>query len=282
MFDGLQLLKIQLYDLVMVRRGGEVKNFGVELERTNLAYFTRAYVSPLIIFALSLLAFARFRDKEKPLTAFWGAFGVVLASLLISFALTRRGADQFAPFMILTSLILFYHCNRIKKITAFVFAVHSLVVTGMFIQTCMMRSQPYNATDYRRGTEWLIAHTEPGEIVGQGVWSDFGPLFYWDRHNRFLGGMDPVFQYRFNPETYWLMTINAAVRDLGKTSKYNPAKITDKEEPISTAWPRDLHTKWLFCAADWNKEVQEEIRKDKHTRIAYQDTHAVIYEFGAK
>ena len=91
--------------------------------------------------------------------------------------------------------------------------------------------------------------------------------------------MDPVFQYRYNPETYWLMTLNCAARDLGKTSKYNPLKIYNKEEDISTAWPRDLKTKWLFVSTDWNKEIQDELKKDKHTRIAYQDSHAIIYEF---
>ena len=75
------------------------------------------------------------------------------------------------------------------------------------------------------------------------------------------------------------MSLSAPARDIGKTSKFNPAKVSDKEEEISTAWPRDLKTKWLFCAADWYKELQDELKKDKHTRVAYQDSHAVIYEF---
>ena len=277
--DGLKLLKIQLIDLMVVRRIGEVKNFGVELERMNVGYFLRAYLSPTIVLAIGLLLFLRFRDKESKASAGWGALIIVGASFLISAFITRRGADQFAPFAILASLCILHQCKGIKKLTASVFIIHGLVITGMFIQTNFQRSSRTNATDYQKGAQWIAEHTEPGEIVGQGVWSDFGPLFYWNSRNRYLAGMDPIFQYRFNPETYWLMTLNCAARDLGKTSKYNPAIIGDKEEPVSIAWPRDLKTKWLFCSNEWNKEFQEELRKDKLTKIAYQDPHVTIYEF---
>jgi hypothetical protein len=277
--DGLQLLKIQLVDLMMVRRAGEVKNFGVELDRINLGYFNRAFLSPVIVLTISLLCLLRFRDKEKKAWAAWGALGVVAISFLLSLFITRRGADQFAPFAIVAALCLFHQCKGIGKFAALVFGIHGVVVTSLFVHANLTRSSRFNATDYQKGTEWLAKNTEEGEIVGQGVWSDFGPLFFWGRHNRYLGGMDPVFQYRYNPETYWLMSLNCASRDLGKTSKYNPVKVFDKEEPISTVWPRDLKTKWLFCSSDWNAEVQDELKKDKKTKIAYKDSHVVIYEF---
>ncbi len=279
MIDGFQLMKIQLVDLMFVRRAGEVKNFGVELERVNLGYFNRAYLGPLITVGVALLCLMRFRDKEKKAWAVWGALGVVALSFTISVFLTRRGADQFAPFTIIAALCIFHQCKGISKFTAVAFSLYSLSVTGMLLNSNFQRKQRVNAADFQRGTEWLKAHTQEGEIVGHGVWSDFGPLFYWNPHNRYLGGMDPIFQYRFNPETYWLMTVNCAARDLGKTSRYNPAIVGDKEEDLSVAWPRDLNTKWLFCASDWNIELQNELKKDKNTRIAYKDSHVIIFEF---
>jgi hypothetical protein len=279
MLDGLQLIKIQLFDLMVVRRAGEIKNFGVELDRVNLGYFNRAYLGPVIAVAVGALCLLRFRDKEKKAWAVWGALGIVALSFAISVFLTRRGADQFAPFAILAALCLFHQCKGLSKFTAVAFTLYGITITSLFLHSNLTRKAKFNATDYRRGAEWLAAHSEPGEIVGHGVWSDFGPLFYWNSHNRYLGGMDPIFQYRYNPETYWLMTVNCAARDLGKTSKFNPAIVGDKEEDISTAWPRDLKTKWLFCASDWNIELQDELKKDKHTRIAYKDSSVVIFEF---
>ncbi|MEI8281375.1 MAG: hypothetical protein WCG75_03120 [Armatimonadota bacterium] len=279
MMDGLHLLKIQLYDLMLVRRAGEVKNFGVELERLNVGYFLRAFLGPLILFVVSGLIWLKFRDRTLKSSAFLGAFGIMAAAFMLSILITRRGSDQFAPFAILTSLVIFHQCKGIPKFTAHAVGVNVFVVIVLFIQTHLNRADKYNATDYRAGANWLIAHTQPGEIVGQGVWSDFGPLFYWDTHNRFFGGMDPVFQYRYNPSTYWLMTLICAGREQGKTGAFNPAKSSAKEEDISTAWPRDLKTKWLFCSKDWDIEYQDALKKDKHTKIAYSDKHCVIYEF---
>ena len=279
MIDGLQLMKIQLLDLMQVRRAGEVKNFGVELDKINQAYFFRAFLSPLILSAIPLLCLLRFRDKEKSVPAIWGALGMVAVALALSVFITRRGVDQFAPFTVLFAMLLFHKCKGVTKFAGVVVAIHALLVTAMFIQANAERPSRFNATDYKAGTEWIAAHTQPGEIVGQGVWSDFGPLFYWNPHNRYLGGMDPVFQYRYDPGTYWLMTLNASTRDLGKTSRYNPLKEPGKEEDVSTIWPRELKTKWLFCSSDWNSAIQDELKKDKHTRIAYQDKHVVIYEF---
>ena len=277
--DGLQLLKVQLWDLMIVRRAGEVKNFGVELDRVSISYFKRAMLSPIILVIISTICFFRFRSKEQKDTAIWGLLAVVGASLLISLAVTKRGADQFAPFAVLTALYIFNQCKGITRFMAITFALHGVLITSLFIQSNFERHDRINATDYKAGAEWLASHTQPGEIVGQGVWSDFGPLFFWNPRNRYLGGMDPVFQYRFNPETYWLITISCSGRDLGKTSKYNPIRVFDKEEEISTAWPRDLKTKWLFCATDWNPEIQAELKKDPNTRIAFRDSHAIVYEF---
>ena len=28
-------------------------------------------------------------------------------------------------------------------------------------------------------------------------------LFYWNQNNYYIGGMDPIFQYAYNPTLYW-------------------------------------------------------------------------------
>jgi hypothetical protein len=50
---------------------------------------------------------------------------------------------------------------------------------------------------------WLEANTEPGDVVFHAHWDNFGPLFARDRANRYLGGMDPIFQYAHDPGLYW-------------------------------------------------------------------------------
>ncbi len=59
------------------------------------------------------------------------------------------------------------------------------------------------ATTLQPIAEHLRAHSEPGEPVFHARWDNFGPLFAFNRHNRYLGGMDPIFQYAHDPQSYW-------------------------------------------------------------------------------
>jgi hypothetical protein len=50
---------------------------------------------------------------------------------------------------------------------------------------------------------WLARNSEPGDVVFHTHWDSFGPLFARNRTNRYLGGMDPIFQYAHDPGAYW-------------------------------------------------------------------------------
>lgn len=50
---------------------------------------------------------------------------------------------------------------------------------------------------------WLAENAEPGDVVFHAHWDNFGPLFAHNRASRYLGGMDPIFQYAHDPGLYW-------------------------------------------------------------------------------
>jgi len=50
---------------------------------------------------------------------------------------------------------------------------------------------------------WLAEHGRPGDVVFHAHWDNFGPLFARNRVSRYLGGMDPIFQYAHDPGLYW-------------------------------------------------------------------------------
>lgn len=52
-------------------------------------------------------------------------------------------------------------------------------------------------------SRWLAARAEPGDTVFHLHWDNFGPLFAWNRSQRYIGGMDPIFQYAHSPRRYW-------------------------------------------------------------------------------
>jgi hypothetical protein len=52
-------------------------------------------------------------------------------------------------------------------------------------------------------SDWLEANSTPGDIVFHAHWDNFAPLFAANRANRYLGGMDPIFQFAHDPARYW-------------------------------------------------------------------------------
>ncbi len=58
--------------------------------------------------------------------------------------------------------------------------------------------------DAKTVAETLTEVSPAGSIVYMPDWSIFPKLFAHNRHNRYLTGFDPVFQYQYSPEMYWL------------------------------------------------------------------------------
>ncbi len=51
--------------------------------------------------------------------------------------------------------------------------------------------------------DWLARNSVKGDVVFHAHWDNFGPLFANNRENRYLGGMDPIFQFEHDPHRYW-------------------------------------------------------------------------------
>ena len=51
--------------------------------------------------------------------------------------------------------------------------------------------------------EYLLEHGEQNDLVFHARWDNFGPLFAHNRQSRYLGGMDPIFQYAHDARSYW-------------------------------------------------------------------------------
>jgi hypothetical protein len=280
LLDGLQLLKVQLFDLMLARRAGEITNFGVELNPADQKYFMYAMLGPVAVLFVGLLFAFRTKGRQKSEGEMIGAMLVVLGSLLISMLITRRGVDQVAPFAILGGMLLVQRSGGFNILASLLLGGYSAFVVGTWGYKHQVRTTKHNITGFKKVGEWLTQNTEKGEIVGNALWSDFGPLFYWNRHNRFFSGMDPVFQYRRSPENYWLMTVNAPGRMLGRTSPFNPMKKLDEgEDLISTLWPEKLQARYMVIATSWNRPLQEELKNDPKTKMVYRDDFAIVYEF---
>lgn len=275
--DGLALLKVQLIDLMVAKRQGLIQNFGSELAPVSNSYFIRSMLGPVILFGCGIF-FALRAKREKDGFALGAGLLITLGALGIGMLLTRRGVDQFVPFALTSTLLLIRQTGGINWLAGLIFATNSAVSIGGFVWQHHLRGHKYNATDYRGAGEWLKANTPKGEIVGQAQWSDFGPIFYWNQHNRFFGGMDPIFQYTYSQETYWAMSVGAPLRIPGETGTHNPKEMKD-EKPISEVYPSVLKTRWMITSKLTQIAVQDALKDDPKTKLRYEDEYTRIYEF---
>jgi hypothetical protein len=52
-------------------------------------------------------------------------------------------------------------------------------------------------------SSWLRQNAPRGTIVFHAQWDEFPQLFFWNRNNAYIIGLDPTFLYLANPGRYW-------------------------------------------------------------------------------
>lgn len=275
--DGLSLMKVQLFDLFLVRRSGEIKNFGVELDKVDFSYFLRGMSIPILLLGLASF-FALRSNKKSEFEPFKIALFFTFVAGFVCIFLTRRGVDQFSPFATLAALLLIRATGGINWVATIMFAAASTFGFLNFAEAKWKDRDNRGDQRFRPAAQWLAKNTSKGTLVGTGVWSDFGPMLYYNTHNRYFGGMDPIFQYKKSIPDYWRMTIVAPGRDYGNTSPDNPLRLVD-EEPISVVFPRDLKARYLVVNTKWNLAVATELKRQPQAKVVFEDSFATVFEF---
>ena len=113
----------------------------------------------------------------------WVAFGALAVPLVWSAAVKGRGGRSL---MVGALLVLAVHVP---------WAVHR--------HRLNVQHAAFPANTLAEAATWLAANTPPGDVVFHARWDNFGPLLAHNRSNRYLSGMDPVFQYSHDPRLYW-------------------------------------------------------------------------------
>jgi hypothetical protein len=135
--------------------------------------------------------------------------GLVLSSAFLVLALVsaRRALEQWVAFGML-SMPFAWHMLDGRSFRRGVYATLGLflaahLVWGAHRQRLNLERVSFPATTLAAVAEYLEENSEPGEVVFHARWDNFGPLFAHNRSNRYLGGMDPIFQYAHDPASYW-------------------------------------------------------------------------------
>ena len=306
-WDGLQLLKVQLIDLLLVRRQKLIHNFGMELDPANRFYLVNNIVPVVVVLGVSIfitLAISvdwkrrpksvlpidpsepgvsvvapipRKKELERMEVAL-GAFLMALFAYLLMVVISKRGIDQVVPFAMLTVVAMIQGKMAPMILGTLAICANSGVTAFSYRNT--MREKPRTGLEMKAVSQYLAEHTKAGEIVFNPVWSHFPELFFWNQHNYYINGMDPIFAYQFDKGLYWKQTISGNGREPGFTGSRDPGLANSyPEEPLYVVLPRDFRTRWIVMPKTWDEDVQEALSKDRvHYRKRFSNSTSVLFE----
>lgn len=224
-----KLAYIQIIQLVLEKQRGVQLLFGSDLMRGLDAMrqwssdFALHFGPGMVLFAAAALIVlvssasgARLRPRQW--TLLWSALVLSALELVVMMQFSLRAVDLWIVFagMLLAATFTFLVRPGAVGETGFgrpgplaaLAAVGVLIIGVMAARAGLehsgkMQTATYPADRFRGAAEWVAGDSSPGEIVFHAHWDVFPDLFFWNTKNRYIGGMDPIFQYAFDPGLYW-------------------------------------------------------------------------------
>lgn len=230
--DALQtarLLNVQLVELFTQKTLEQPLTFAAELSPIPLATLVQSSwlfaVSWIVAIAYVLRCLWKEMVAEGESTRRWsqarttlalaaGAISVVF--FLVALLSARRGMEQWVGFgSVAVAVALGPPLGSWLRGRPLVAALRSplpalvaaLVLIhgawGAYRHGLNVERVSFPVSTMREAADFLADQSAPGELVFHARWDNFGPLFAFNRTNRYLGGMDPIFQFAHDPQAFW-------------------------------------------------------------------------------
>lgn len=276
---------VQIAQLMLVKQAGIPLHSGMELYPLpwgDLGFFALF----LALWLVAILVFVRARvgrrtESARQVVILWSSFILSVIFWLMTMFVAERSFDFWAVFGVIFMASVFTYLLR-DKVKIFVatfgaaifiiMAVYGIYQIGKFLNTV--------GTDARRfqpAMEWLKNNSKSGDVVFNVSWDYFPELFFWNTKNFYASGMDPIFQYVYNPNMYW----EAYYLETGKTAQYTCAATAcaPKElEETYTALTRDFKVKYLFLDKHFDVNLYDYFSTDKRFILRYENSNAAVFE----
>jgi len=110
-------------------------------------------------------------------------------------------------------------------------------------------------------SQWLQAHTEPGEAIFHTDWDDFTRLFYYNTHNTYLVGLDPTYLERADIDL-WNIWVGITRGEI-----INPSAI------ISSTF----NARYVVSDTSHRRFV-DRAEADPNMRMVYRDAYSYVWE----
>lgn len=126
---------------------------------------------------------------------------------------------------------------------------------------------------------WLKANTPRDAIVYNVNWDLFGRLFFFNPENRYVAGMDPIFQFAYNQDLYW----KSHYLTTGKSTNVTcgaPECTKDMLQDTYTVLTRDFKASYLLLEKQRKEKLYEYLKTDPRFVPAFETETEIIYALG--
>ena len=124
---------------------------------------------------------------------------------------------------------------------------------------------------------WLAENAEPGDVVFHAHWDNFGPLFARNRASRYLGGMDPIFQYAHDPGLYWEHFFLSADLVVEYTCDAFPC-YEGRATATGPAIRDHFHARWVLVEPARNPKLTVHLLNDPLLQLVLETRHEAIFK----
>jgi hypothetical protein len=283
----LELVSVQIIRLLAVKATEEPLTFAAELSPLSLSelvgmswLFLSVWVGALIAAAYGA-ATGKLSTRPEARRLLFTALLVSAAFLGLAIFSGRRAMEQWVAFGCLALPFLmpvttsWFRSRVVRAVAVLLLVVH--VGWGIWRHHAnveLVASPP----DTMAGVASFLADSSSlGDVVFHAKWDNFGPLFAHNRSNRYLGGMDPIFQFSHDPRLYWEFFYLSADLNTEWTCDAFPCAsgvATDSHEVL-----RDhFGARWVVVEPRRNPRFTLYLLNDPRYRLAHETQREAVFE----
>jgi hypothetical protein len=206
---------------------------------------------------------------------------VAAAFLAVTVLSARRALVEFTAFAFLLLPLAWTHGlgpgvrRRLAPVLGILLAVHLVWLAHRHELNVRYVAQPPDRM--AEVAAFLAERSAPGDVVFHARWDNFGPLFAHNRVNRYLGGMDPIFQYAHDPGRYWQYFFLSA----DATTEYTCDAFPCYEGQATGTWPaiaRVFGARWVVVEPVRNPKLTRFLEDADLFRVALRTRREVVFE----
>jgi len=287
---ALKLFYVQVVKQIFEKQSGLPLLFGAENFPLSANILFKNFTPFLIVWgaALLFLGWQWFRGRgdvqKRDVHAHLFSISSAILSViffLLTILVARRAYDFWALFGVFaiaggaTEFLKQFHRFRLALWSAIgIFVLFLALFSGAKTIKSLERASPPDRM--REVAVWLERNSAPRDIVFNVNWSHFSPLFFWNQKNYYVGGLDPIFQYEYNPSLYWKFHYLSS-DDLAEKTCPAPACTLEMLEDTHRVLRDDFQAKFVVLDKRQNPRVYRFLSTDSRFKKEFESDYESVF-----